>query len=109
VFGNVASVTKFRVGMEDAVYLVKEFLPTFDGLDLVNLPNFHIYLKLMIDEVTSQPFSAITLPFKNDVISNVLTLRLASELSYYHRKACAPLYCLNLQNSGPRLRRMHKL
>jgi hypothetical protein len=30
--------------------------------DLVNLPNFHIYLKLMIDGITSRPFSASTLP-----------------------------------------------
>jgi hypothetical protein len=29
--------------------------------DLINLPNYHIYLRLMIDGVVSQPFSAETL------------------------------------------------
>lgn len=70
VFGNVASFIAFRVGAEDAVYLAKEFRPTFDESDLVNLPNYHIYLKLMIDGVTSQPFSATTLPFGSNIISN---------------------------------------
>jgi len=74
VFGNVASIITFRVGIEDAVYLAREFRPTFDELDLVNLPNYHIYLKLMVDGVTSQPFSATTLPFESDTISNSIEI-----------------------------------
>lgn len=62
VFGNVGTIISFRVGAEDAKYLAKEYSPVFDESDLVNLPNYHIYLKLMIDGKTSQPFSAITLP-----------------------------------------------
>ena len=61
IFGNVGTIISFRVGAEDAKYLAKEFSPVFDESDLINLPNFHIYLKLMIDGVTSKPFSAITL------------------------------------------------
>ena len=70
VFGNVASMITFRISAEDAKYMAREFQPTFDESDLVNLPNYHIYLKLMIDGVTSQPFSATTLPFRNNAISN---------------------------------------
>jgi hypothetical protein len=70
VFGNVASMITFRISAEDAKYLAREFQPTFDESDLVNLPNYHIYLKLMIDGVTSQPFSATTLPFRNNAVSN---------------------------------------
>ncbi len=62
VFGNVGTMIIFRVGADDADFLEKEFSPEFTAQDLVNLPNFHIYLKLMIDGVTSRPFSAITLP-----------------------------------------------
>jgi DNA helicase HerA-like ATPase len=62
VFGNVGTIISFRIGAEDAKYLAKEFLPVFDESDLINLPNYHIYLKLMIDGTTSEPFSAITLP-----------------------------------------------
>jgi hypothetical protein len=62
IFGNVGTLISFRVGQEDAWVLAKEFSPTFDETDLVNLPNYHIYLKLMIDGVTSKAFSAVTLP-----------------------------------------------
>ncbi|MFH1648466.1 MAG: type IV secretion system DNA-binding domain-containing protein [Patescibacteria group bacterium] len=61
IFGNVGTIISFRVGAEDAKYLVKEFQPVFDEIDLINLPNYHIYLKLMIDGVTSRAFSAVTL------------------------------------------------
>ena len=52
----------FRVGSDDAEFLEKEFEPEFTPQDIVNLPNYKIYLKLMIDGVTSRPFSARTLP-----------------------------------------------
>jgi CxxC-x17-CxxC domain-containing protein len=62
VFGNVGTIICFRVGAEDADFLVKEFTPKFIEEDLVNLPKFTIYLKLMINGVASAPFSASTLP-----------------------------------------------
>lgn len=62
IFGNVGTIISFRIGAEDAKYLAGEFSHVFDESDLINLPNYHIYLKLLIDGVTSQPFSAITLP-----------------------------------------------
>jgi hypothetical protein len=65
IFGNVGTIISFRIGAEDAKYLAQEFAPVFEEADLINLPNFHLYLKLMIDGVTSQPFSAITLPLRD--------------------------------------------
>ncbi len=62
VFGNVGTMIAFRVGAYDAEVLEKEFMPVFTGEDLVNLGMFQIYLKLMIDGVTSPPFSSTTLP-----------------------------------------------
>ena len=62
VFGNVGTMIIFRVGADDAEFLEKEFEPEFTQEDIVNLPNYKIYLKLMIDGVTSRPFSARTLP-----------------------------------------------
>jgi hypothetical protein len=61
VIGNVGTLVTFRVGSTDAEILAKEFAPTFVETDLVNLTKFQIYLKLMIDGVASQPFSANTL------------------------------------------------
>lgn len=61
VFGNVGSVISFRVGAEDAPYLAREFHERFALADLLQLPNYRIYLKLMIDGMPSAPFSAATL------------------------------------------------
>jgi hypothetical protein len=52
----------FRVGSFDAEILEKEFAPVFTMEDIVNLGFAQIYLKLMINSVASQPFSATTLP-----------------------------------------------
>ena len=61
ILGNVGTVISFKVSARDAEYLAKEFYPIFGVEDFVNLPTFHIYIKLMIDGVTSKPFSAVTL------------------------------------------------
>lgn len=61
VFGNVGTMITFRVGAFDAEVLEKEFAPAFTAEDLVNLGARQIYLKLMIDGVTSQPFSGVTM------------------------------------------------
>lgn len=75
IFGNVGTIISFRVGAQDAEHLAKEFHPIFNEHDLINLPKYSMYLKLMIDGATSQPFSALTLPpnlettpFKESVI-----------------------------------------
>ncbi|MFH1714503.1 MAG: type IV secretory system conjugative DNA transfer family protein, partial [Candidatus Nealsonbacteria bacterium] len=62
VFGNVGTIISFRVGAEDAEFLEKEFAPEFVAGDLVNLPKYNIYLKLMIDGISGAAFSARTLP-----------------------------------------------
>jgi len=61
VFGNVGSTITFRVGAFDSEVLEKEFAPIFTMEDIVNLDKFQIYLRLMIDGVGSQPFSARTI------------------------------------------------
>src|SRR5574344_616679 len=62
VFGNVGTIIVFRVGAADAEELVKEFTPVFTEEDIVNLPKYEMYLKLMIDGIASDPFSARGLP-----------------------------------------------
>lgn len=62
VFGNVGTMIVFRVGSFDAETFEKEFAPKFIADDIVNLGMFQIYLRLMIDGMGSQPFSATSLP-----------------------------------------------
>jgi hypothetical protein len=62
ILGNVGTLVSFRLGLADAELLAKEFYPAFTAGDLISLPNYEIYLKLMVDGAVSTPFSAETLP-----------------------------------------------
>ncbi|MFA6027617.1 MAG: type IV secretion system DNA-binding domain-containing protein [Patescibacteria group bacterium] len=62
VFGNVGTIVCFRIGAIDAEELEPEFTPRFTADNLVNIPKYNFYIKLMIDGVSSDPFSAIGLP-----------------------------------------------
>lgn len=62
VLGNVGTIIIFRIGASDAEVFAQEFAPDFKISDFTNLPNYRIYLKLMIDGKISAPFSAETLP-----------------------------------------------
>ncbi len=61
ILGNAGTTIAFRVGLPDAEILEEEFLPEFSAVDLTRLPNYHIYLRFMVDGTVSQPFSAETL------------------------------------------------
>jgi len=62
IFGNVGTIICFRVGAQDAEFLEREFYPEFNANDLANLPKYHIYVKLMVDGVSTRPFLAKTFP-----------------------------------------------
>ena len=62
ILGNVGTIITFRIGATDAEIFAQEFAPQFKAAEFTNLPNYHIYLKMMIDGMVSQPFSAVTIP-----------------------------------------------
>lgn len=62
ILGNVGTMIIFRIGAGDAEVFAQEFAPQFSITDFTNLPNYHIYLKMMIGGKISAPFSAQTLP-----------------------------------------------
>ncbi len=62
VLGNMGTLISFRVGATDAPVLVKQFGANIPSpRDLVNLPNYEMFIKLMIDGRQSKPFSARTI------------------------------------------------
>jgi len=61
VFGNAGTWLCFKVGSEDAKTIVKEFEPVFNEYDLINIEKYTAYVKLMIDNAASRPFSMKTL------------------------------------------------
>lgn len=61
VFGNVGTLVSFKIGSEDAEFLVKEFAPVFNEYDLINIDKGTAYIKLLVDNSATRPFSMKTI------------------------------------------------
>jgi len=61
ILGNVGTMISFRLGLADAEILESEFRPEVAAVDFIGLPNYNVYVKLMIDGVAMRAFSAETL------------------------------------------------
>ena len=57
IFGNVGTLTSFRVGVTDANYLQREFQPVFSEADLINVDRFNAYIKTQVHGEPVPPFS----------------------------------------------------
>ncbi|HBB36400.1 MAG: hypothetical protein UX02_C0004G0027 [Candidatus Moranbacteria bacterium GW2011_GWC1_45_18] len=62
VFGNVGSLCSFRIGAEDAEFVQKQFEPSFDANDLMNVDNHNAFVKLLIASQVATPFNLKTYP-----------------------------------------------
>lgn len=60
IFGNVGNLTVFRVGATDAPFLALQ-LGTVTLDSLINLPNYRMFTKLMVEGVQTKAFSAVTI------------------------------------------------
>ncbi len=77
ILGNVGTFIIFRLGTVDAEVFVKEFGYLVKLEDFLNLPAYHAYVKLLVDNTPSNPFLATTLPpqprpeisYKDEIIS----------------------------------------
>lgn len=77
ILGNAGTLISFGIGAEDASIIHKEFAEVLSENDLVNLKNFQIAVKLMIDWHSTRPFLANTLPLpanKNNNREKVLRI-----------------------------------
>ncbi|MBX4191826.1 MAG: type IV secretion system DNA-binding domain-containing protein, partial [Candidatus Doudnabacteria bacterium] len=62
VFGNTGTMISFRIGVEDAEIMAKEFAPVFNQFDVINIDRYNAYVKLMIKGTASRPFNMETYP-----------------------------------------------
>jgi hypothetical protein len=62
IFGNVGSIVAFTLGYDDAAVMTSQFKELVGVNDLISLPKFTAYTRLMIDGISSDPFSMKTLP-----------------------------------------------
>ncbi len=89
VFGNVGTIGAFRVGAQDAEFLEKQFEPEFSRFDLVNLDNFTLILKMMINNKTSTPFKMQLIKPQKGKPEIVEALKKISKLKYSKTRAIA--------------------
>jgi Ni2+-binding GTPase involved in maturation of urease and hydrogenase len=61
VFGNVGSMAVFRVGVDDAEFLAKQFEPVFSAQDIIKLDNYNCYMKMLANGTPAKPFNMQTL------------------------------------------------
>lgn len=84
VFGNVGSLAAFRVGFEDAEFLESHFSPIFTAKDLMNVPNYSAYLRILANGTPQKPFSINTMP-PPEVDTNVSMSLIKASLEAYGR------------------------
>jgi len=61
VLGTVGTMIVFKIGIEDAQFIAKEFAPVFNEYDLINIEKFNAYVKLLVDNQATRPFNMQTL------------------------------------------------
>ena len=61
VFGNVGTTISFRVSADDAPILAKQFEPTFEAADLLQMNNRNFVISMIIAGEKAPAFSATTL------------------------------------------------
>ena len=83
IFGNVGTVSSFRVGVTDANYLQHEFQPIFNEHDLINVDKFNCFMRTIVGGEPVQPFSLDTTKDieKEKAMENPRVSELVRELS----------------------------
>lgn len=87
ITGNVGTIISFRVGSIDAEFLERDFLPTFNRYDLMNLPNFNTYVSTLVDGQVTKPFSMrIVSDFSPEHEELADAIRMNSRINYGSRR-----------------------
>jgi hypothetical protein len=82
VFGNVGSMSVFRVGQDDAEFFAKQFAPTFSAPDFTNIENYNAYIRMLAHGIPQKPFNIKTLPPPPGNEAQIDDLRELSYLTY---------------------------
>lgn len=88
VFGNVGSIISFQIGSDDAEDMSLQFEEAVTAQDILSLPKYHAYVRLMVDGMPSKPFSVGTLPppeFEQDA-GRIDTIRSLSRERYAEKR-----------------------
>jgi hypothetical protein len=87
VLGNVGTMISFRVGVEDAEILAKQYAPVFTPFDLVNISRFNAYFRLLIDNTAAKGFNVATHPPTKGRPEMAAAIKQLSRLKYGRDRA----------------------
>ncbi len=87
VFGNVGSMSVFRVGQDDGEFFGKQFTPTFEAKDFTNIENRNAYVKILANGVPQKPFNIKTRTLSAGNPDQIDDLRQLSYLTYGRDRA----------------------
>jgi len=87
VFGNCGTMIAFRIGVDDAETMAKEFAPVFNEYDLLNVEKYTAYIKLLIDNTASKAFNMQTIPPQKGDLELAQAIKQLSRLKYGRDKA----------------------
>jgi len=82
VFGNAGTFISFRIGVKDAEIVAKQYAPVVSEYDLINLPAFNAYIKLLIDNYNPPAFSLETMQRDKITENYVKEIKELSRLKY---------------------------
>ncbi len=82
VMGNAGTMISFKVGIEDAEVVAREFAPSVNAFDLVNVEKQHAYIKLLVDNQATRAFTMKTIFPKRGDLKYAEKLKQLSRLKY---------------------------
>jgi type IV secretory pathway TraG/TraD family ATPase VirD4 len=100
VLGNAGTIMSFRIGIEDAQILEKEFAPVFNAYDLVNVDKFTAYVKLLIENTGSKPFNMHAYPPKKGNKELAAAIKQLSRLKYGRDKTIVEMEIMERSQLG---------
>jgi len=104
ILGTVGTFITFKIGVEDAEILTKEYKPVFNEYDLINVEKFNAYIKLLVDNQPTRPFNIVTIQPKPGDRKVAETIRQLSRLKYGRPKAIVEKEILERSQLGVSVR-----
>lgn len=87
IFGNAGTMVAFRIGVDDAETMAKEFAPVFNEYDLLNVEKYTAYIKLLIDNTASKAFNMQTIPPQKGDLELASAIKQLARLKYGRDKS----------------------
>ncbi len=87
VFGNVGTLIAFRIGPDDAEVIAKQLAPVFNEYDVINIPKYNAYIKLLVDNQNPPAFNIAPFAPTSGDKSVVSKIKELSRLKYGRNRA----------------------